>query len=350
MEKMVMGPSNEVVHPIGMGCWAFGGGEYWGEQSQYLVDNLVHRALDLGINFFDTAEMYNNGASEEALGTALKGRRNEAIICSKVSPSNAYPKVLREHFESSVKRLKTDYLDMYMLHWPINLLSIKHFTNETAVMSNPPSVFDAFQTLLDLKNEGKIREIGVSNFGVCQMSQVIDMGIKITANELPYNILSRAIEVEIIPFCIANNISVIGSMALQQGLLANIYDTAAVVPPAQAHSRHFCHERGGKFSRHGENGAEKEVFECIKELKTIADEIGIQMAQLSIAWVLSKPGLKCTLVGSRDMKELETNIKTVEVMLNGNIIERINNISEAVLLKLGNNPDYYESSDNSRIK
>lgn len=350
MQKHRLGKSELEVSPIGMGCWSYGGGEYWGVQSQQDVNEVVHRALDLGINLFDTAEMYNNGASEESLGIALKGRRHNAVLCSKVSPSNAYFHTLRQHCEASLQRLGTDYLDIYMLHWPINTVSVKHFTDDPAVIASPPTVQEAFEALMALQKEGKIRYIGISNFGVEQMKEALMTGAEVIVNEMPYNILSRAIEKEIVPFCIQQGISIVGSMALQQGLLAGIYARPEDVPPHQAHSRHFQHERGAGTSRHGGAGAEAEVFAAITRLREIAKDLGVHMAQLSIAWVLAKPGIDCTLVGSRNLKELESNYAAGSLQLSDDVIAEIDRISEPVLKKLGYNPDYYESPENSRVK
>lgn len=349
IEYRRIGLSDICVHPIGMGCWAYGGGDYWGEQSQHDVNEIVHMALDKGINLFDTAEMYNNGASEISLGIALKGKRDHAIICSKVSPSNARPETLRKHCENSLKRLGTDYMDIYMLHWPIHPLAIKHFTGDDDLINNPPSVQQAFDTLTMLKKEGKIRYIGISNFGPLQMQEAIDTGSEIILNEMPYNILSRAIETEIVPFCIKNNISIIGSMALQQGLLAGIYSKVEDVPPHQAHSRHFGQERGKGTSRHYEKGCEIEIFKAIAQIKNLAEELNCSMARLAIAWVLAKNGVACTLVGSRNKEELVDNAAIADMVLDPNIICEIDRISMPVMDKLGSNADYYENQQNSRI-
>lgn len=349
MKKRQIGLSDIFIHPIGMGCWPYGGGEYWGEQNQNDVNEIVHLALDMGINLFDTAEAYNNGNSEISLGLALKEKRHKAIICSKVSPSNAKPETLRKHCEDSLKRLGTDYIDIYMLHWPINPLSIKHFTNDDDLIKNPPSVQEAFDTLSKLKKEGKIRYIGVSNFGAKQLHEALDTSAEIVVNEMAYNILSRGIEAEIVPFSTKNNISIIGSMALQQGLLAGIYQKVENVPPHQAHSRHFDNDRGKGNSRHFEKGCETEVFEVLVKIKELAKELNCSMASLSIAWVLSKQSIVSTLVGSRNKKELLDNIASAEIVLDPSVISEIDKISLPVLQKLGNNPDYYENSQNSRI-
>ncbi len=123
IEQRYIGNSKTPISALGIGCWAFGGGEYWGPQDTRQEDEVVARALDLGINYFDTAEAYNEGRSEEALGRALKARRHQAVIGTKISPSNVEPSVLRQHCEASLRRLQTDVIDIYMVHWPISELS-----------------------------------------------------------------------------------------------------------------------------------------------------------------------------------------------------------------------------------
>lgn len=337
------------ISRMGVGCWSFGGGAYWGEQSQRDVERVVHEALDSGLNFFDTARMYNDGASEDSLGRALSGIRHRAVICSKVSPANAYRNTLRDECERSLKSLRTDYIDLYMMHWPINPIGIRHFTGDEADLANPPTNEEAFSTLAELRKEGKIREIGVSNYGLKQLREAIALCPVIVVNELPYNIVSRAIEAEIIPFCAENGIGIISTMTLQQGVLAGIYKTAKDVPPPQAHSRHFKQERGQGSSRHFEAGAEEEVFETVAALKDLASGLGVSVAQISVAWVLSNPDITCALIGSRNETELAENIKAMEIKLSADVKGKIDAVSQKVLDKLGNNPDYYENSRQSRI-
>jgi aryl-alcohol dehydrogenase-like predicted oxidoreductase len=144
-------------------------------------------------------------------------------------------------------------------------------------------------------------------------------------------------------------ISLIGSMGLQQGLLAGIYQTADDVPPHQAHSRHFAHERGAGTSRHHEAGAEKEIFEVVARLREIAADLGVHIAQLAIAWILKKPFMASTLVGSRNLDELKTNVAACSLELSDETEALIDRISQPALDKLGYNPDYYENSAVSRI-
>jgi aryl-alcohol dehydrogenase-like predicted oxidoreductase len=347
MKNVQLGKSDIKVSAMTVGCWPFGGGEYWGEQSQKDVDNVVHAALDLGVNAFDTAEMYNGGESERSLGIALKGRRDKAVVISKISPSNCGN--VRKHCTESLQRLGMDYLDVYMLHWPINKLAVEHFTSDKSVIDAPPTVEEAYFQLDELKKEGLIRSIGMSNFGRTQMEEVVRTGVSIDVNEMSYNIVSRAIEGEIAPYCLQNNISIIGSMGLQQGLLAGIYRTVDDVPPHQAHSRHFSQERGKGTSRHYEDGAEKEIFEVVDQLRAIAASQNLHIAQLSIAWILKKPFMASTLVGSRNIDELKMNVDACSLTISDETEALIDRISQPVLDILGFNPDYYEHSSKSRI-
>jgi aryl-alcohol dehydrogenase-like predicted oxidoreductase len=347
MKKTILGKSDILVSAMTIGCWPFGGGDYWGEQSQADVDNVVRMALDRGVNTFDTAEMYNGGESERSLGKALGNRRKEAVIISKISPSNC--REVRKHCEESLKRLGTDYIDVYMLHWPINKLALEHFTSDHSIIQIPPTVEEAYRQLDDLKKEGLIRSAGMSNFGRTQMEEVVSTGVRVDVNEMPYNIVSRAIEAEIAPYCMEHAISLIGSMGLQQGLLAGIYKTPGEVPYNQAHSRHYPDYRGGGTSRHGEEGAEKELFDVVAQLQALSSDLHVQMAQLAIAWILKKPFMASTLVGSRNLRELEMNIEACSLEISDEVEALIDKASLPVLRILGNNPDYYEHSSKSRI-
>jgi len=344
-----LGKSGIQVSAIGMGCWAYGGGAYWGNQSQGDVNDIVAAALDRGLNFFDTAEMYNNGESETALGKALLGKRDRAVIATKISPGNCGKDKLEKHLDASLKRLNTDYVDSYMLHWPINPTSIKHFTSDPATLANPPTVPETFALLAEMQRKGKIRSIGVSNFGKTQLLEALATGVRIDVNEMAYNIVSRAIEKDIVPCCAENGIAIVGSMAFQQGFLTGRYERVEDIPPAQAHSRHFRQERGGDQSRHHEDGAEPEMFTLLVELKSIAQERSIPLARLSLAWVLNKPFIASSLVGSRNIAELDDNLATANIALPPDIIAAIDRLSLPVLRKLGHNADYYENTAHSRI-
>lgn len=346
METRPCGNSALQLPVVGLGCWSFGGGDYWGAQSQSDVDEVVARALDCGVTYFDTAEMYNHGASETSLGLALKGRRDEAIIGSKISPNHTTPAVLRAKCEASLQRLRTDRLDVYMVHWPINANSLRHYTTDAALLAQPPNTADAFATLAALQREGKIRHIGVSNFGVRQMQEVLALGVTLAVNELPYNLLMRGIEPEIVPFCRAQGIGILGYMTLMQGVLSKRVASFDELPPIRTRTRHFAGTRPG--SRHGEPGIETQTSAALAAIARIADEAGMPVGELALAWALANPAISCVLAGSRNAEQLAGNLRAAERRLTPAQISRLNAATAEVLALLGPHADYFQGANDQR--
>jgi aryl-alcohol dehydrogenase-like predicted oxidoreductase len=346
IETRPCGRSGLELPVIGLGCWAFGGGEYWGAQSQDDVDDVVHAALDLGINYFDSAEAYNGGASESSLGRALKWRRDRAIIGTKVNPSNTTPALLREHCHASLQRLGTDWIDVYFVHWPINASAIKHFTSDATLLAHPPDLRAAFETLEDLKREGKIRQYAVSNFGRQQLEELATLGFRPAADELAYNLLMRGIEAEVLPWCRRNEVGVLGYSALMQGLLSGRFTSIDDLPPPRTRTRHFAGSRKG--SRHGGPGIEAETWAALKAIAAIADEVGLPVSDLSIAWAVANRDVTCTIVGCRNRRQLEENQRALSVRLTPDVKARLDGATDEVLAKLGPHIDYYQSIEDSR--
>jgi aryl-alcohol dehydrogenase-like predicted oxidoreductase len=331
---------------LGTGCWAFGGGEYWGAQDQKDVNSVVHASVGLGINYFDTAEVYNEGRSEASLGEAIIGiPRDRLLIGTKVSPSNCYKETLIKHCEASLRRLGTDYIDLYMIHWPIHSHSIRHFTNDIRIIENPPDIMEALETLKSLKQQGKIRKFGVSNFSHNRLKNLPLE--QIAVNELPYNLLCRAIEYDTLSLCEEEGIGVIGYMALLQGILADTYPSLEDIPVWQRRTRHFNSDNS-KECRHGEEGAEEETNVALINIRQICKETCLSMSEIALKWVLESSAITCTLVGSRNVKELEANVKAVQDPLSKAIKEELDRITLPVMQKLGNHFDYYESAENDR--
>jgi aryl-alcohol dehydrogenase-like predicted oxidoreductase len=332
---------------LGMGCWAYGGGEYWGAQSQKDVNDVVRFAVDHGCNFFDTAEAYNDGASEASLGLALQGiPRDQVIIGTKISPSNTHPDKLKRHCDDSLRRLRTDYVDLYMVHWPITLRSIEHFTREDIPV---PLVQDTFETLMQLRKAGKIRHLGVSNFGLEKLDEALATGAEIIINELPYSLLTRAIELEILPKCRTLGIGVLGCMPLLQGVLADIYPTLDEVPVWQRRTRHFDSRRN-PYTRHGLPGAEPATTAALASIRAIAKKHGTVMLEVALKWAIAGPGITSTLCGSRNIPKLKQNLKVAKEPLAPGIIEELNVATKPLLEKLGPSFDYYENLANDRTK
>ena len=332
MEKRKLGRSDIEVSVLALGCWPLGGGPGWGDQEDSLSIATIHAALDHGINFFDTAEAYANGKSEEIVGRALADRRDRAIIGTKISPTHTEPTVLREYCEASLRRLQIDTIDVYMVHWPI--------TTHT--------VADSFAVLDDLKREGKIRSIGVSNFGVQQLSEALETGVQIDVNQLCYNLLSRAVEFEIFALCRQHQISVTAYMPLMQGLLADKYRTPEQVPAFRARTRHFRSDR--HHARHGEPGAETETFAAIDAIREIAHELGEPMANVALAWVAAKPGVASVLAGGRTPDQVARNVTAASLTLPPELVARLDQVTEELKQRLGPNADYWQGIGDTRTR
>ena len=348
MELRSCGQSDLSLSVLGLGCWAFGGGDYWGPQDQSDVDAVVHAAVDLGINYFDTAEVYNDGRSEQSLGQALKGvARDKVVIGTKVSPSNCYPDTLAEHCHASLQRLGTDYVDVYMVHWPIHPHSVRHFTDDEAVINDPPPVPGAFEALRKLQAQGKVRHIGVSNFGVARLEEARAVCPDIAVDQLPYSLLTRAVELQTLPYCRANGIGVIGYTTLLQGILAGKFPTLAAVPPWRRRTRHFSSE-GSELARHGEPGAEPETARALADIGTLCKERGLTMTEAAIGWAVANDAITCALVGARNIGQLESNVRAVSGPLAPDAVQKLNAATQPVLDKLGPSFDYYESRANDR--
>lgn len=350
MEIRRCGTSTLTLSALGLGCWSFGGGAYWGDCDQADADGVVRRAIELGITYVDAAEAYNAGRSEESLGRALAGvPRERVIVGTKVSPSNCYARTLPAHCEASLRRLGLEYVDLYMIHWPIHPHSIRHFTSDETIIRKPPTVVEAFTALAELKQQGKIRHVGVSNFSASRLEEALRVFPDIVVNQLPYSLLTRAVELALLPRCHRLGIGVIGYMTLLQGVLTDLYPTLDDVPPYQARTRHFSSRRSGLI-RHGENGAEVETAQALAGIRRIAREAGMTTAELAIKWALAGRGITCCLIGARKVAKLDANVRAMAGPLSADAIEALNAVTRPLLDKLGDGFDYYESIANDRTR
>jgi len=322
MQTLQLGPSDLRVTPFALGCWSFGGGRYWGDQDSALSIATVHAALDAGINFFDTAEAYEQGTSERVLGQALRDRRDQAIIATKVAPNHLKADDVIAACEGSLRNLQTDYIDLYLIHWP---------------NWNVP-LGETVGALEQLKAQGKIRAIGVCNFGVQDLTELLDL-YPIVTNQLPYNLLCRVIEREILPVCLAHDVVLMVYSPLAQGLLTGRYASPDDVPDGLARTRHYASSRA--MADHDEPGCEAEVFAALDQIRMIAAEVGRSMAEVSLAWLRQQPGVATILIGARTPQELQMNLPALELELAPEIVERLNAVTEPVKEALGNNPDMW---------
>ena len=330
MNYNYLGKTTIKVSEFALGCWPFAGGSVWGTQDKSDSISTVHAALDNGINFFDTAEGYNDDYhSESILGEALVNRRNRSVIATKISPPNLLPQKIEEACNNSLKRLSTDYIDLYQIHWPNHDLNMEDSINE----------------LNKLVDKGKIRSLGVCNFGVDDLNEILNLGV-FSTDQLPYNLLWRPIEEEILPECKKNNIGIICYSPLAQGLLTGRYRNADEVPDGISRSRLFNKNR--PLSNHDDEGCENEVFKCINKIQEIAKTLGENSAKISLSWVRQQSNITSLLVGARNTKELEMNLSAFEYDLSTELLKELTDLTNNVKLYLGKNPDMWKSDNRMR--
>jgi myo-inositol catabolism protein IolS len=319
------------VSRIAMGCWALAGDMTWGPQEEEASVVAVNAALDAGINFFDTAEMYGNGLSEQRLGKALAKRRSEAVIASKFNPDHNDPVELTAACERTLNYLQTDYIDLYQIHWPSRTVPLE----------------DTWTTLLKLKDQGKVREIGVCNFGTGDLGDVLKLGRPVT-NQLPYSLLMRAIEFAILPTCAQKEMSILCYSPLLLGLLTGKYTSADEVPDGRARLRHFSTDR--PQARHGEAGCEAETFTAIGKVVEVSQRLGQSPANVALAWLLHQDGVASVLNGIRTEEQASQNVAAAELTLDAEILAELNQATEPVKQALGPNPDMWQGAAESRFR
>lgn len=330
IEYRTLAKTDIQVSTMAFGCWAIVGGFNWGPQDETESLQALVAAYEGGINFFDTAEGYGNGYSEQLLAAALGSVRDKIVIASKVSPEHFAPDDLRAACERSLQNLQTDYLDLYQLHWPNRDIPI----DETLTV------------LEELKAAGKIRAYGVSNFGPYDLRDALLTEKPISSNQVAYNLLFRAVEYDIQPICAAADISILTYSPLMQGLLTGKFANADEVPADRARSRHFAGDR--LASRHGEEGAEAETFAAIERIRAIAKEAQLPMADLSLAWLLAQPGVTSVLVGARNVEQSRQNVLSAQAAASPAMVERLNAATQQLKEKLGPNADMWQNP--SRIR
>lgn len=330
MRYATLGDSDIEVSRMALGCWPFAGGRVWGPQDDNDSIAAVHASLDAGVTFFDTAEGYSDDSnSEEVLGRALEGRRNEAVIATKIGNANLHPSVVAEHCDASLVRLQTDHIDLYQIHWPNHDVPIE----------------DTMAELLKLRDNGKVRALGVCNFGVQDLTDILECGVIVT-NQLPYNLLWRALEFAIKPACEANNVGIICYSPLQQGLLTGRYASPDDVPAGLSRTRHFNKDR--EQAVHGEDGCEDETFATIARVLEIAADVGEHPAKLSLAWLLAQDAVTSLLVGARNPDEVALNTPTFDYDLPSDAAAALSATTGNLKQILGESADFWQSPSRMR--
>jgi aryl-alcohol dehydrogenase-like predicted oxidoreductase len=290
MDKKKLGNSDMELTPIGFGSWAIGGGDWqfsWGPQDDNDSVAAIHKALELGINWIDTAAVYGLGHSEEVVARALGTSSHKPYIFTKCGlvwdekrlASNSLKQIRREA-EESLRRLNVETIDLYQMHWP----------------KPEEEIEEAWGVMASLQKEGKARWIGVSNFSVEQMKRVSKIA-PITSNQPPYSMLNRAVEAEILPFCEGHNIGTINYAPMHSGLLTGAMSKQRVA--------NFTSD---DFRRNAKNYQEPLLSRNLAVadfIGQIGKKHGVSAGVVAIAWTLHHSAITAAIVGGRNAKQVE---------------------------------------------
>lgn len=292
MRMRQLGTDGPMLTEIGFGAWAIGGPWRfgWGAVDDEVSARAIHRALDLGVNWIDTAAVYGLGHSEEVVGRALRGRRDGVFVATKCSQvwddagnvrTHAGAKSIRTEMEASLRRLGTDHVDLYQIHWPDRATPVE----------------ETWEEMVRLRDEGKARFIGVCNFGVDLLERCETIA-HVQSLQPIYNLLERGIEREILPWCGAHGTGVVAYSPMQSGLLTGAFDRSKLAPDdwRLAHSEKF---REPRYSR---------GLALVEFLRPVAARYGRTVGQLAVTWTLMHPGVTSAIAGARSADQAELNI------------------------------------------
>jgi aryl-alcohol dehydrogenase-like predicted oxidoreductase len=292
MEYILLGKSSIKVSRYCVGTWQASG---WQSSDSSKFANVIKKALDLGVNFFDTAESYGDGYAEELLGKILKKDRHNLIIGTKFSHKNAAPEAARKAVENSLRRLKTDYIDLLQYHWPSPSVPLK----------------ETIEAMLQFKKEGKIRAIGVSNWNEPEWEEFPETD-QIDSVQNCFSLLWRRAEKEVLPFVKKNHISFLAYSPLAQGILADRFSENTSLP---------------KDPRRQNKLLSQERFEdtksTLKEIRIISEQIGKPMAEVALRWVLDSEGVSVLIAGATNAEQLELNLRALDWKLNPEDIRKL---------------------------
>ncbi len=319
MQFRPLGQSGIDASIIGLGTWAIGGW-MWGGTDEKQSEDAIRAAIEEGITLVDTAPAYGLGLSEEIVGKAIAERRDEVVLATKcglvwhvnkgVHHFNEHGKEvyrylgadsIRYEVEQSLKRLKTDRIDLYQTHWQDPTTSIE----------------ETMSTLLELKKEGKIRAIGVSNITREQLDTYRKTG-PVDAAQEKYSMLDRELEKEMLPYCREHTIAMLAYSPLVLGLL-----TGKIGPERQFQGDDL-RKNNPRFTVENRKKAQA----MLEEMQPVADQHGITLSQMVIAWTTAQPGLTHALVGARDIRQAKENAKAGEIQLSQEDLDRINKALE----------------------
>jgi len=314
METRRLGTSDVNITPVLMGTWQAGKSMWVGVEDAETI-KAIRAAFDAGITTVDTAEVYGKGHSEQIVAEALADVRDQVIYATKVFANHLKYDQVIEACESSLTRLKTDYIDLYQIHWPSG-----SFKSEVVPIEETMSALNM------LKEQGKIRAIGVSNFSRAQIEEAMQYG-RIDSLQPPYSLFWRQVEKEIQPYCVENNISILAYSSLAQGLLTGKFG------------------RDHKFEE-GDNRKDNKLFkgenyeraqQALDKLRPIAERHQCSLAQLSLAWLIAQPQTNA-IAGARNTEQAVGNASAADVDLSADELTEIDAIGRFVTDQLDENP------------
>ncbi len=314
MKYIKLGNSDIEISKIIMGTWQ-AGKKMWAGIDDSETIKAMRAAFDKGITTFDTATVYGDGHSERIIAKALGSVRHDIVIITKVFPHNlAYNKVF-DACHKSLKDLKTDYIDLYLIHWPSGSFGSKKIPVE-----------ESMKALNELKKQGKIREIGLSNFSLDELEQARQFG-EIASLEPPYSLFWRHIEKELMPYCNENNITILAYSPLAQGILTGKFGDKPEFKKGDHRQK----------NRLFEPETYKEVLAALGKLKPIAKKNNLTLAQLALAWVISHKGT-CAIAGARNKDQAMANAGAGDIILSDKDMKEMDLISKPVIELLDDNP------------
>jgi myo-inositol catabolism protein IolS len=307
MKYVKLGKSDVQVSEIVHGCLELGGGPWEPVADDYNME-LLAMALQNGVTTFDTAEMYGDGHSEEVVGKALAGKRDQCVIATKVLKKNLMPDDVRKAAEASLRRLNTSYVDLYYIHWP----------NDDIPIGKTIGEFNK------LKEEGLIKAIGVSNFSVAQLKDAMNYGV-IDAIQVEYNLFYRDIENELLPFCQENSISVLSYNSIAKGILSGAFHLyGAFLNPVDFRNAKPLFQTDSLIK-------ERPLILLLEE---IAKKKNTTISQIAIRWLLYQPGMASTIVGTQNKKHFMDNFQAGKIVLSEAEREEISILSHKVIQSL----------------
>lgn len=314
METRTLGTSGIQITPILMGTWQAGKRMWVGIEDAETL-KAIRAAVEAGITTIDTAEVYGEGHSERIVGAALQDIRDRVVYATKVFANHLkYDQVLAA-CEQSLKNLRTDYIDLYQIHWPAG-----SFGNALVPLE------ETMSALNELKKQGKIRSIGVSNFSRSQLEEAAQYG-RIDSLQPPYSLFWRKIEKDLVPYCVEHNISILAYSPLAQGLLTGKFGPNHQFVPEDNRSKNQLFQ-GETYKR---------AQQALEKLRPMAEQHQTTLGNLALAWLIAQPQAHA-IVGARNTEQALQNAKAAEIKLTTAELAEIDKIGRMVTDQLDDNP------------